>query len=226
VNLLAFDCAVSGASAAVLRDGGLRAERVHEGARGQAERLVPLLEEALAAAGLGYADLDALAVTVGPGSFTGIRVGLATARGLMLATGLPCAAATTLEVLAAAAGPPAPGEAVTAAVDSRRGDLFVQAFGADLVPLCDAVGEPPEAAARRLARLGARLVLVGDAAGALAAALAGAGVAASRPDVPEVPRAAALARLCAGRAASRDPPAPVYLRPPDAVPAAPLRPPR
>lgn len=88
MRILGFDTSGPWCAAAVL-DGGALHLRAEEMGRGQAERLVPLLEELLAEAGLRWADLDALGVGVGPGNFTGIRIGVSTARGLALGLGIP-----------------------------------------------------------------------------------------------------------------------------------------
>jgi tRNA threonylcarbamoyladenosine biosynthesis protein TsaB len=104
--ILAIDTALSACSAAIVRDGEALATRVEPMARGQAERLAPLVDELMDEAGLRFDQLDAIAVTRGPGAFTGLRVGLAFARGLALALDKPCLGFSTLEVLAAGAAQP------------------------------------------------------------------------------------------------------------------------
>ncbi|HZH27846.1 MAG TPA: tRNA (adenosine(37)-N6)-threonylcarbamoyltransferase complex dimerization subunit type 1 TsaB [Azospirillaceae bacterium] len=213
MRILAFDCAVTGATAAVLVDGRTAGAARADGPRGQAERLIPVIEAALAQAGLDYGDLDRLAVTVGPGSFTGIRVGLAAARGLVLATGLDCVPVTTFDAIAHAV--PATlraGRHVWVAIDSRRGDLFVQAFGADLAPIGPSrVATVAEVAADVANRPG-DAVLAGDGASLLAASPGLGGVPVAPSSVPD---AEVVARIAAGRSAAAVPPSPLYLRPPD-----------
>ena len=123
--VLAFDCAVSGLGVAVVRDGARLAGLI-EGGRDQAARLLPAVEAVLGEARVGRRELSLIAVTVGPGSFTGVRVGLAAARGLAVGLGAPLAGvATTSVLLAQAAGRAASRDRlVVAAIDSRLGDWF------------------------------------------------------------------------------------------------------
>ena len=119
--ILAFDCAVSGLGIALVR-GGVRLAGVAEGGRDQAARLLPAIEAVLREAGIGRRELSLIAVTIGPGSFTGVRVGLAAARGLSVGLGLPLAGIATTSVLLAQAAPR--DRLVVAAIDSRLGDWF------------------------------------------------------------------------------------------------------
>ena len=100
--ILALDTCLSACSTALLRDDVVLARRVEVMARGHQERLAGLVAETLAEAGLAFSDLNRIAVTVGPGSFTGLRVGLAFAKGLGSALGLPVIGIGTLEAMAAA----------------------------------------------------------------------------------------------------------------------------
>lgn len=97
----------------------------------QAEMLLPEIENLLAGAKLGYADIGALAVAVGPGSFTGIRIGIAAALGVRLAAGIPIIPVTTLEALAASE----PSSKVAACIDARRNEAYYQEFGPALASL-------------------------------------------------------------------------------------------
>ena len=119
--LLAIDSAGAACSAAVWHDGQLAASRLERMARGQSERLLPLIEEAMAESGLGYADLAAIAVTTGPGGFTGARIGLAAARGLALASGKPAiGVGSFLAHAAATTAEERQGRQLWVALDSRR----------------------------------------------------------------------------------------------------------
>lgn len=151
MRLLAFDTAADGCSAGVFSDGRPIAVRSGTGGPGHAERLPRLVEAVLAAAATGLDDLDALAVTVGPGSFSGIRTGLAAARGLALVTGLRCFPVSTLEALAAPLLDRAPAPPVAALLDARRGELFLQRFSDEGTPREEPRTLPPEAAAGELA---------------------------------------------------------------------------
>jgi len=134
--LLAFDCSGASCSAAVLVDGRVVAERFAAMERGQAEALLPMIRDVMAEAGVGWSGIDAIATTVGPGSFTGVRLGLSAARGLALAADRPILALTAFEALAAGLAPD--DRPVAIAIDSRRGPVFAQRFDAQLHP----VGEP------------------------------------------------------------------------------------
>ncbi len=193
-RLLIFDTSGGACSAAVWADGRVAAERFEAMARGQAERLLPMIGETLAAAGLAHGQLDAIGVTRGPGAFTGIRIGLAAARGLSLALGIPAIGITTFEALAVRAP-----EGCAVAIDTKRGEVFFQLFGPGGV----VEGEPG---------------ILAPAAAAAAAEER------RVPLVTDMPRAAEFAPLAAARhealRADRcaDPgmPRPLYLRPPQA----------
>ena len=158
-----------------------------------------LVDDVLARAGYEARDVGQVVVGCGPGSFTGLRVGIATARGLALALGRPCTGVSTLEALAAGA----PGG--VALVDARRGELFtLDADGSAVVEL-------PESVAGRLEP---GTLCVGDGARRYRSLLEGAGgVVPPDDDARHAPGAQALSRLAAGGA-----PEPVYVRRPDAEP--------
>jgi tRNA threonylcarbamoyladenosine biosynthesis protein TsaB len=167
MNILAFDCATGHLSVAVTVDRRVVARHDEPAARGQGERLLPAIAATLEAAGLAFAALDRIAVTVGPGHFTGLRVGLAAARGFRVATGLKVIGITTLEALAhGVARTERAGRRVLAAVDSKRAEPYFQLFDADLVPLGAAVATTPEAfaAALDIAAAGGGFALAGDPA--------------------------------------------------------------
>ena len=137
MKLLGIDTALNACSVAIIDGDAVLARVVSPGGRGNAERLLPVLEQARAAAGLALADLDGIVATIGPGSFTGIRTALATARALGLALGKPVWGVTTTQALAVAAARPGhavtaarPGHAVTAVIDARRGEVYGQSFDA------------------------------------------------------------------------------------------------
>jgi len=167
MNLLAIDTAGAACSAALWVDGGIVSSRLCEMIRGQAEALMPMVAEVMNEAQKEISELDLIAVTIGPGSFTGLRTGLAAARGLALARSLPLVAVTTTEAIALAAyrivaedglvGP----RPITVALKSRRNDLYVQHFSAEL----KAIGEPFAALPDEIAQLipGRNVVVAGDA---------------------------------------------------------------
>jgi tRNA threonylcarbamoyladenosine biosynthesis protein TsaB len=216
--VLAFDCAGSACSAALVAGAEVLAHRRENRSRGQAERLLPLLEETLAAAGLAWRDVRRLAVTRGPGSFTGVRIGLATARALALASGCPLFALDGFSLYSAMVRErmsveEQQGRPLLVAIDARRSDLFVQAFDAHGQPLEEACSLLPEAVAEKLAQ--GRWLLAGDGAAQVEPYLAGMEVELVRECT--VADSRTLARWAAKQPLSErpPPPAPLYLRPPD-----------
>ena len=221
-NILALDTSTAACSAALWCDGGIAAKRYEIMARGHAEHLMPMVDEVMAQTTVTAANLDLIAVTTGPGAFTGLRLGLAAARGLALALDIPCLGVMTTETLAAALPEGEEEEVVLAALDSKRNDLYVQAFGAGRNPL----GPPQAVAPEQVPSVMPdgcvginRCAIVGDAQAACVSILADAGWLARETDVT-MPDAATLAGLAAARWRSGmtiPAPTPLYLRPPDAV---------
>jgi len=206
--ILAFDAAGAACSAALWRDGRIAAHRRLPMARGHAEALMPLILDVLAAGGTGFADLGEVAVGVGPGSFTGIRIALAAARGIALAAGLPLHGVDSFSAVAAALPDGVLGSrALLVAIDSKREALFGQYFDAALTPLGEALVLPPAALLARRPAL--PLLIAGDAAGLLPAVPGARLVEGDQPV-----DAAAIARLAAAGKALRAP-RPLYLRAPD-----------
>lgn len=219
--ILAMDCAAGACSAAVARGGEILARRHEPMARGHAEALMPMIEEVLGEAGTSYADLDLLAVTVGPGGFTGVRIALAAARGIALAGALPLLGLNTLEALAHGV-PEAErgGRCVLAVLDSRRADLYVQSFAGDLAPLNQPGVVMPGDLEAMLPQ--GPLVFVGDGSARARAAIDdGRAMLSTAPAAPDAGTLAILAgsRHAALTARGEEWPAaePLYLRPPDAT---------
>jgi tRNA threonylcarbamoyladenosine biosynthesis protein TsaB len=123
--------------------------------KGHAERLIPMIDEVLSEAGLALKDMTRIGVTVGPGSFTGIRVGVAAARGFALSLGIPAVGVTTLQVVAEQVleiDPPAP---VIALIDAGRDEIFAQAFLPEGVMLTEPATYDYDAVRAMIARFGA-----------------------------------------------------------------------
>jgi tRNA threonylcarbamoyladenosine biosynthesis protein TsaB len=211
MKLLALDCTGSACSAALWRDGEIAVERCREMARGHAEALMPMIGEVMAAANERLGTLDRIAVTVGPGSFTGVRVGLAAARGLALAIGCPLIGVGTLAVLAEATGPEErANRTVLAVLDARRDEVYAQAFDERLTPLA-----PPRACRTDAALdgLAAPVLIVGS--GAALVDLAKPDARLVRADAPDYPIAAQVAALAVRQELEARPGcevAPLYLR--------------
>lgn len=194
-SILAFDTSAAHCAAALLLPDGRCLIRQEDMAKGQAERLLPLLEEILAEAGASWRDLAGIGVGTGPGNFTGVRISVAAARGLALSLSVPAIGVTRLEALAH--GLPRP---VTVVEDARREEAYVQHFQAE--------GAHP-AGLRALAGLSVAGPVTGSAAAVL-------GLPVLRAAMPLVEAIARLAALRLGSAQPR--PAPFYLRGADAAP--------
>ena len=133
LTILALDTSTEACSVACWRWGEVFAQKYAHLGHGHAEALVPMVASVMAESGLCYDQLDAIAVTIGPGTFTGLRVGLAAARGLALASSKPMIGVTTLEAIAHAAQ--FDERSVLAVLDARRGQLYAQAFDPMLMPI-------------------------------------------------------------------------------------------
>lgn len=215
--VLAFDTACDACSAAIWQDGRLRARELTAMTRGQSEALLPMIARVMASAQVDFADLAGIGVTVGPGAFTGLRIGLAAARAMALAAAKPAVGITTLQAIAAAVAArdlPATG-ALIVAIDAKREDLYVQRFAAG-APADEALACLPEA----VTLPAGDFALAGDGAARLYAALPGESRArAQLLDAYVVPDASVVARLAAehlARGEAAPSPRPFYLRPPDA----------
>jgi tRNA threonylcarbamoyl adenosine modification protein YeaZ len=204
--VLAFNTAGPYVCAAVLRGPDVLAHTIEDLSRGQAERLMPLLEETLAATGVGWDALDLLGVGIGPGNFTGIRISVAAARGLALALERPAIGVSGLD--AQAADLPRP---CLATVAARRGGIYVQLHDTD-----PGIFHPPALLAEDAlngALFPRGIPVTGDGAEALAARTGG-------PVLAPTPLAIGIARLALLRAdAAPGRPTPLYLRAADAAPA-------
>lgn len=221
MNILALDTSMGACSAAVLRrDGAVRglSARREEMARGHAEALMPMVAEVMAEAGLSFGELDLIAATLGPGSFTGVRIAIAAARGLALVTEANLFGTDSLTVMAKAArASGALGQGPLAvAVDARRGMLYLGLY--------DEAGKrregplliAPDAAAILLPSELRFAVGSGGPVLAEAAARRGARIEARLPELQ--PSAEALAAIAAESGETTPTLRPLYLRPPDAKP--------
>jgi tRNA threonylcarbamoyladenosine biosynthesis protein TsaB len=222
--ILGLDTATAGTAAAVWAPGGVAVERRDDpppGARpAHAQRLLVLVEEALTAAGASWEDIDRIAVGVGPGGFTGLRLGIATARALAQGRGLDLVPVSSLAALAAGARATAAERTVLAAIDARRGEVFAAAWRDGEPVLEPAAIAPAELAARLGDGALASPLAVGDGAVRYAGELAVAGAVIPPQDAPEH-RLSALQVCRLGASAEpipRDALLPDYRREPDAKP--------
>jgi tRNA threonylcarbamoyladenosine biosynthesis protein TsaB len=218
MRVLAIDTALEACSAAVLdtERGEIIAHESLPMVRGHAEALIPLIARVMDMALIGFSALDRIAVTTGPGSFTGLRVGISAARGIALAAGKPAIGLSTLAAYAApliAADDTLP---VVVAIDARHDHVYLQVFGPGgrtivaprLAPLRDALRVSATGAPR----------LIGTAAGIIASAWPSGERAPSLVDSRRAPDIDWVARLGAAAADTGAVPKPLYLRAPDAQP--------
>jgi tRNA threonylcarbamoyladenosine biosynthesis protein TsaB len=210
--VLAFDTALAACSVGIWQGEKIVARESALMPQGHAEALMPMIERVMAAAGVTYHALDRIAVTVGPGSFTGLRVGIATARGLAMAAQKPAIGVTTTQALATAAlAERGNGNAlrILSIVDSKRDDVFAQVFTPAGEPESDILNLKYEALREIFP---GPLVVVGDAAARALKHLAADAQISSAPAMCAVEHIASIASL-----RDVDPlgPLPVYVRAPD-----------
>jgi len=218
MRVLAIDTALAACSAAVFDSdaGDALASETQPMTRGHAEALMPLIARVMDQAAIEFSDLDRVAVTTGPGSFTGMRVGISAARGIALATGKPAIGLTTLAAYAAPLLAKDDSTPVAVAIDARHEQVYLQVFGRGGRTLV-----PPRIASLLEAMRNATVAptrIVGNAANLVTAAWP----ATERPpllvsDQP-APDIAWVARLGVTALENQAAPKPVYLRAPDAQP--------
>lgn len=202
--LIAFDTSAAHCAVALCDGGAVISHRLEPMEKGQAERLFPLLEEMLRDAGLGWRDLAQIAVGIGPGNFTGVRIAVSAARGLALSLGIPARGISGFEALAY--GQPRP---CLVSIDARGGKTYLQRLdrAENHLPIVADLQElPRELAAQELTILGHQAAYLAEKLGGQAA-------------LPHHPFAAAIALVATGDQGAPKAPAPLYLRPADAAPA-------
>ncbi len=209
--VMGLDTALQRCSVAILRDGAVLADESIGMERGHAEHLAPMAAAALQKAGCRIRDLDRVGVVVGPGGFTGVRVALSFARGLGVGTGLDIVGVTSLAALAANLDSLQP--IVASVIDARRGQVYAALYDqAGRVLLAPFVSAPEEALKKLIDKAAGReMAFTGSGAALLGReAVGGAEI-----------DAKAVARLAASAPVPDGPPAPLYLRAPDAKPGRP-----
>lgn len=219
MKILAIDTALDACQAAVFDSGEEKLLSVlsYDMRRGHAEKLIPVIDDAMKAAGLDYADLDRIATTVGPGSYTGLRVGISAAKGLALASSKPAVGITSLAALSAPLIASDPAVPVVAAIDARHGNVYFQMAGAGQRVLLSPRHTSIEEAIQTITAGPVRLT--GPAAELLAAHWPRhTGAAPVSVDVRTKPSIEWTARLAASIDPVRAPVKPLYLRAPDVTP--------
>jgi len=216
--VLGLDTCLQACSVALCarQSGRVLAHRRKEMQRGHAEVLPDMVDEVMKEAGQPYKALEVISVTRGPGSFTGVRIGLAFARALGVALEIPVVGMTTLEAIARNISHNPERLPVAAVIDARREEVYLQIFDADIEPLEEALAVPVAAAAGHLPP--GPCLLVGSGASLLADETHGR----VRADADDLPDAEIIALHAPLEPMPAQPPQPLYLRPPDAKPQGPL----
>jgi tRNA threonylcarbamoyladenosine biosynthesis protein TsaB len=227
VNILAFDSCFGALSVAVrwqsARGEWLIREEYEERQTGHAEAIVPMIDRVMSGAGLAFDRLDRIAVTHGPGTFTGVRIGVATARALALATKAQVVAVSSLAVMAFRAdflaGQRPDGSCLAVCVDARKDQLYVQIFGENAG---HALTEPMLVSPTDVLEhaRGRPLYVAGSGAPQVVAAAAERGVEVIAPPVGQLEPHARFLALLAPAAPVVDRAVPLYMRAPDAKPQA------
>ena len=218
MRVLAIDTALAACSAAVLdtESDQIVASESLPMVRGHAEALIPLIARVMSEAKIDFADLDRIAVTVGPGSFTGLRVGISAARGISLATAKPAVGLTTLAIFAAPYIAQDDTLPVAAVIDARHGHVYMQVFGRGgrtlMAPRIATLHDAVRAASASPTRV------VGSAASMLAAAWPSSEPAPKLVEESAAPDIKWVARLGVTAIEGQGSPKPLYLRAPDAQP--------
>lgn len=219
--VLGIDTSAAVCSAAVWRDGAVLAAARAAMARGHAEALMPMIEDVMRAAGIAYPDLGAVAVTRGPGAFTGLRIGLAAARGLALAAGIPAIGISAFDAIAEAVPVAVRQERTLAiAIDTKRGDVYLRRYDAAARPLDDGGVKALNDVVATLPP--GQIAIAGDGVAMLREVLSSRAretrfLDAGAPDAAIVARLGAAALAAGG---PYPPPEPLYLRAPEATPLA------
>src|SRR4051812_39884325 len=171
VRVLALCTSTPRGSAALVRDGEALAAVAYVDLQGHAERIFDAVDAVLAQAGEHRGSLEGLACDVGPGSFTGVRVGVASAKGMAFGLGLPLLGVVSLEAMAAAAfaaGAAGPDDVVVAAIDAKKSEVFAAAYDARGTVLLAPCARPFGPDAFSLVPAGGRIVVVGEVAAGVA----------------------------------------------------------
>ena len=214
MKILAVDTALAACSAAVYdaKMQSVLAAAFQPMATGQAEAIGFMVRGVMENSGIAFSSLDRIAATVGPGTFTGLRIGLAFTRGLKLALGVPIIGITTLKAIAANVPSNSRARPIAVLIDARRGNVYSQLFSANLDPLNEPMAHSLAEAAGRLPKN--ECWIIGSGADLLTST--GEHRNFTRSQASDLPHASVVAALAAREVASDIPPAPLYLRPPAA----------
>jgi tRNA threonylcarbamoyladenosine biosynthesis protein TsaB len=215
MRVLGIETATRRASVALWENGVAVARAQAEEPKQHAERMLLLADDAFKKAGWAKGSIDLVACGVGPGSFTGVRVGMATAKGIAMGLGRPIVAVGSLEAMARAFRSDA--EAIICVLDAKKGEVFLAAYSSDGAVLLGPTHLASSLATREIGRFADKKAVV---LGEIAASIDTAGVPVHRAPATDLPDAETIARVGAERMLDRGPSGlhelePMYLRPPD-----------
>tara|TARA_B100000686_G_C16698645_1_gene922041 strand:- start:467 stop:1171 length:705 start_codon:yes stop_codon:yes gene_type:complete len=221
VLILSLDTSAAACSVALRQDGKTLSKSIDYMDRGHAEALMPMVKKVMKSARCTPKKIQLIAVTIGPGAFTGLRLGIAAARGIALATGTECIGLTSTETLAASLMNVKVDGCILAIMSSKRSDVYAQAFKGNVVPITEPSAITPKDICKYFSIFcdnSSSCTLVGDAQDLVAPYLIEAGWNIKK-SLSIFPDAAILAGLAEARwklGLPYRPPKPLYIRPPDA----------
>ena len=224
--ILGLDCATALCSVALVSGDNILAQNTKEMSRGQAEEIMIMANNALGETGTDPLALDCVAVTIGPGSFTGLRIGLSAARGLALAIAKPCIGVTTFEVAAMMIGEKiSDNNKLLVGIETKRDDIYAQLFDGKMTPLSPGAALHPDELAKMAKPYDGNLLVTGDGAKSALEMLRGHNIMASHVNPATLHSATSVCAIAKTRyKPGENPPAPqpLYLRPAEAKIAPPF----
>ena len=219
MNILAFDTTMSACSAAVLRSGTVLAERFVDIRIGHAENLIPMIIDVLEEASITFEELDGIGVTRGPGTFAGVRIGIATAKGIAMAANKPLLGVISLDAIAAGLSKDeVVDRQIISVIDARRSQCYIAVYRSNFEKLLDPAALDYRIAAETIKTIvkSSSVILIGTGSTQLAEELEGLGIITEVSESDPLPRASVIARVVYEKVRHNDWPSgvisPLYLR--------------